>query len=96
MTGDDPYLYSGSAVLRNKLGMLATSFRLEFPGPQFQPDQIEALANEITELVKSIGDAELPRSIKPTRSIKPVLLRHATFLAWAIRNIDIVGAEGGL
>lgn len=76
-----------SADRLGTLGMLANSLRLEFPEAELETDQLAELKSDLDKLIEAIRQAPLPRESKET------LLRHATYMAWAMRNIDIAGLE---
>lgn len=79
--------YNGDRL--GMLGLLSSTLQIEFPEAALSDNEIEELSQEIDELVAEIRAAtEIPVDLKH------ILLRHAQFMAWAIRNADLVGAEG--
>jgi hypothetical protein len=53
--------------------------------PDIEKGEVEKLTADLDDIIKDIRESHLA----PT--LKAILLRHATFMAWAIRNIDLVG-----
>ena len=67
--------------------MLAQTLKLEAPEAELSQTDVRNLSEHIESLVEMISEAEV-RS-----DLKALLLRHATFMSWAIRNIGFVGFQ---
>jgi hypothetical protein len=64
------------------------SLALKHPTATLLEDELKEIAEQIDELGRLVLDA----NIEP--DLKKLLIGHLAYMAWAIRNIDIVGAEG--
>lgn len=72
----------------NLLGMLSSALKFERIEAEIPADELESLAKEIDGVVTGLSNAEIDAGLKASLKL------HASFLAWAIRNAAIVGAQG--
>jgi len=72
----------------NLLGILSSALRAERSENEIPTEELDGLAKELDEIVESISKTELDAELKSTLKL------HASFLAWAVRNAAIVGAQG--
>lgn len=68
------------------LGLL--SGKLENAELTLSDDDAAQIANELDELGSFVSNADIEADLKK------LLLHHVAYMAWAVRNISIVGAEG--
>jgi hypothetical protein len=77
------HLYSSDKL--QTLAMVRIPLTLENPEPQLSEDQAKQLDEQLATLISEIEASELDGRLKS------MLLRHATFMLWALKNIDMFG-----
>jgi hypothetical protein len=69
-------------------GILASALRTGGEEIILPSNDLESIRAELDALWETIAHSEIPIAIRL------ILLRHMSFMSWAIRNIDLVGVPG--
>ena len=70
------------------LMLLASSLQAEYPEPTLSADDVSRISGAIDELGSTVRASNYLDTVLKNR-----LLGHITYMNWAVRNINLTGAE---